>query len=319
MVLLRMLCGPVMVVSCCVVLVACSAVNQDDDRPRHRYADLDRFGYVLTNAFRATHPESIVTMADSTWKRPSDEMAIELWIDQNLEYQAPRGTYIALAFAVRQDGDSGRIHYTAAYDRASVPLQDFLGKLSAESSTLSAAIRRIGRLGNVPAKQALDEELEKMGRTKEVTTVIELKEPLTVSDIRKRKHLGYGNAIFSPATAAGPPIYWDYRTTWFCQHCGEDREGMTDDFRFWVNRLESTDEAALNEFGLSLTRLRQVARAGKVYGYIEHDANPVLLRKLLKQDHIRTMYLVRTQAHCADIELNECVPGPWPKNDELRG
>ncbi|MET8006880.1 hypothetical protein [Nonomuraea glycinis] len=313
--ILQMLRRAAMVVSCCALLVACGVVDRDDE-PRHRYTDLLRFGYVLTNAFRATHPEFMVISGDIPWSRAPDEMAIELWADQNFDHQTRSGPYPPLAFAIRQDRDSGRIHYTTPHDRVPVPLRDLLGSLGVESSALSSAIRRIGRPD--AAKKAIDEELKEVGRSKEVTAVVELEVPLTMSDIRKRKHLSDGNAIFSPATADGPPIYWDSRITEFCRSCGGSSDGMTDDFRFWVHLLEPVDEAVLDEFGLSLARLREVARAGKVHGFIAYDANPVLLRKLLKQDYVRTMHFVRTRQHC-DPDLDGCVPGSWPKDDELYG
>lgn len=314
--------GAALAALCCAILTACSVLDQDDDRSRYRYTDIVRFGYVIANAFRATHPEFRLAQGDVAWGRPSDEMAIELQVEPN--FGRVPGASVPLIFAIRQDGDSGRIYYTDPHDRIPVSFRKVLSPLGAQSpetNTLAEAIRRVGWRDavTVPGKKAVDEKLKRAGRAKEVTAVVELKEPLTMSEIRSRKHLSRSNAIFSPAVAGGAPVYWDHRIDWFCQPCGGEGDQMTSDFRAWVSSLEPADEAVLNEFGLSLGRLREVARAGKVYGYIEHDANPVLLRKLLKEDYVSTMYLVQTREYCADDDFGKCVSGSWPKGDRLNG
>ncbi|GGL18409.1 hypothetical protein Sme01_72580 [Sphaerisporangium melleum] len=316
--------GPALLALCCAVVVACSAPHQGEDQRRlvHDYTDIDRFGYVIANAFRATHPEYRLTEAGYAQVHRADEMAIELRIEPALTSDIV-GSAKAI-FSVRQDGTSGRIYYTDTYNRTLVSVRDVVRQLDAKSPqlpVLTAALSHLGRRDdkNVPSKKVVDDELKRAGRAKEVTAVVELEDPLTASDIRSRGYLSLNNAVFLPASSGGAPIAWDYYPTWFCSTCGGDDRHMTSDFQTWVSFLQPSDDAALRPLGLSLARLREAAHSGKIYGYVEYDANPDLLRELLKKDYVKTMYLVRTRKYCMDSALGECVPGRWPKTDHLYG
>lgn len=306
-------CGPVIAGLCCVLLTACGILGQ----AQHRYTDLSHFGYVVANAFRATHPEYRVTHGNRAWEREPDEMAVELTIESNLVSHLD-GVYVAVNFATRQDADSGRLFYTHSHSRDQVRLQDVFQQVETQTpgtSALTTALRRLGTDDARPKKD-VDDQLKQTGRTKDVTVVVEWKEPMTADDIRSRTKTYPSNAVFSPATQGEPPVYWDQVLTPFCSGCDWSRDEVTDDFRLWVNRLEPSDDDALRHFGLGLARLRKVAGAGRIYGYVERDADPALLRTLLAEDYVKTMHLVRTRDHCEEVDdSHECVPAPWPEDD----
>lgn len=266
-------CGPVIAGLCCVLLTACGILGQ----AQHRYTDLSHFGYVVANAFRATHPEYRVTHGNWAWEREPDEMAVELTIESNLVSHLD-GVYAAVNFATRQDADPGRLFYTHSHNRDQVRLQDVFQQVETQTpgtSALTTALRRIGTDDARPKKD-VDDQLKQAGRTKDVTVVVEWKEPMTADDIRSRTKTYPSNAVFSPAT----------------------------------------QDDALRHFGLGLARLRKVAGAGRIYGYVERDADPALLRKLLAEDYVKTMHLVRTRDHCEEADdSEECAPAPWPEDD----
>ncbi|MDA0640969.1 MULTISPECIES: hypothetical protein [Nonomuraea] len=306
---------PVLAGLCCATLMSCGFLDQDRGEPRHRYSDITEFGHVVANAFRITHPEYSLTRADWAWEREEGEMAVELGIEPLLGPE----TGASANFLIRQDSDSGRLYYTEPYGRAHLQVENVLHELDTlpDTTALTMTLRRLGRSGaeTVPAKKEVDEVLKEIGRTKDVTAVVEWKKPMTAEDVRSRKHLHFDNAILAPPTRRDPIVYWDYSPRPYCQSCQGSSDRMTQSFEAWVNRLEPSDEPALRHFGLSLDRLRKAA-SGKSYGYIEQDANPVLLRKLLKLNHVKTMYIVRTRDHCEDDEHGECVPAAWPKDDD---
>jgi hypothetical protein len=247
-------------------------------------------------------------------------MAIELSIAANWEPEAEAGQTATIA--LRQDESSGRIYYSAPEDHTAVPVGDLLKPLaprSREAVELRTAFDALGQNDtNKPVdKGALDEKLRQAGQTKAVTAVVELKEPLTVADIRRQGYLSLNKVIFAPAKD-GPPVYWDGFTT-FCGNCNGDSDRITTDFRSWVATLSPSDEVALSQFGLRLERLRDAARNGKIHGYYVKEANPALLRRLLKKDYVRTMHIVRVDKYCADYELGQCQPGRWPKENRLEG
>ncbi|MFI7701152.1 hypothetical protein [Nonomuraea sp. NPDC049480] len=290
---------------CSVLLMACGAA---DSIPR--YTDIDHFGYVMANAFRASHPEYVVGSGDYAFERRPDEMAIDLHASPNGESSGA-----VAAFGIRQDRDSGGFSCTIGGDREPVPLEAAVRRLDTpESQALSAALRRVGQRGG-SAKEDVDAALQQASRTKEVTAVVELTQPLTADEIRGRKHLPVNNGVFSPALG-GTPVYWDSRVGLFCHVCGGDGDAVTRDFRHWVDSLLPSDEPALQHFGLGLARLNEAARAGRIHAYIQHAENPALLRKLLKQDYVKTMYIVRVAGHCADDEPDECS---WPGDGQLYG
>jgi hypothetical protein len=290
---------------CSVLLTACGAT---DSMPR--YTDIDRFGYVMANAFRASHPEYVVSSGDYAFERQSDEMAIDLHASPNGESSGA-----AAAFGIRQDRDSGSFTFTIGGDREPVSLGEAVRRLDTpESQALSAALRRVG-WGRGPMKEDVDAALRRAGRTKEVTAVVELTRPLTADEIRGRKHLPVNNGIFSPVLS-GTPVYWDSRLGLFCHVCGGEGDALTQDFRHWVGSLLPSDEPALQHFGLGLARLKEAARAGRIHAYIQHAENPVLLRKLLKEDYVKTMHIVRIADHCDNDEPGECS---WPGDGQLYG
>ncbi|MGW0808166.1 hypothetical protein [Nonomuraea sp. NPDC002799] len=298
--------GKVMTAGLCwVLLAACGAA---DSIPR--YTDIDHFGYVVANAFRASHPEYVVGSGDYAFERRPEEMAIDLRASPNGESSGA-----VAAFGIRQDRDSGDFSYTIGGDREPVPREEAVRRLDTpESHDLSAALRQVGH-GRGPAKQHVDAVLRQAGRTKEVTAVVELTRPLTADEIRGRKHLPVDNGVFSPALG-GTPVYWDSRAGLFCHVCGGAGDAVTQDFRNWVGSLLPSDEPALQHFGLDLARLKDAARAGRIHAYIQQAENPVLLRKLLKQDYVKTMYVVRVADHCSSDEPDECS---WPGDDQLYG
>ncbi|MEV4895262.1 hypothetical protein AB0K48_38395, partial [Nonomuraea sp. NPDC055795] len=246
---------------CFLLLPACSGATPKDDQTRisYKYAHIDRFGYVAANAFRTTYPEYRLMLGDYAWGREVDEMAIELRIEKN---PAPISRLSpAVNLVMRQDKASGRIFYTRPHDRRALPLLDIIPQRS-KTPVLMAALRRVGSpvSSKRPNKQAVDDELKRVGATEAVTAVVELSEPLTAKDIRSREYLSLNNAVFSPSVEGGQLVYWDYYTTWFCQGCGGDNTRMTSDFRAWVSSLTPSDDAVLGQFGLSLARLKDVAR-----------------------------------------------------------
>ncbi|MEV0197829.1 hypothetical protein [Nonomuraea sp. NPDC050691] len=174
---------------CWVLLAACGGA---DSIPR--YTDIDHFGHVVANAFRASHPEYVVNSGDYAFGRRPDEMAVDLHASPNGESSGA-----VAAFGIRQDRDSGGFSYTLGGDHKPVPLEEAARRLDTpESRDLSAALRRVGQ-GGGPAKQDVDAALRRVGRTKEVTAVVELTRPLTVDEIRGRRHLPVTNGVFSPA------------------------------------------------------------------------------------------------------------------------
>ncbi|MEV4478042.1 hypothetical protein [Nonomuraea sp. NPDC049504] len=304
------------------LLVACTTVRGNDEYQRRNitYTEIDHFGYVMANAFRATHPEYAVTLGEPLWGRRPKEMAIELRIVANWEPESKSGRTAALA--IRQDEFSGRIYYSAPEDRTAVPERALLNSLAPRSRQAVELRTTFGSLGQggtdeLVDKGAVDEQLKQAGQTKVITVVVELKEPLTVADVRRKGYLSLNKVIFASAKGE-PPVYWDGFTT-FCGDCYGDSERITNDFRSWVSALSPSDEDALSHFGLRLERLRETARAGKIAGYLVKEANPGLLRRLLQKDYVRTLHIVRIDEYCADYELGECVPGRWPKENRLEG
>ncbi|MEV1005534.1 hypothetical protein [Nonomuraea sp. NPDC050202] len=262
----------------------------------------------MANAFRASHPEYVVDSGDYAFERRSGEMAIDLHVSPNEEASGA-----VAAFSIRQDRDSGGFSYTVGGDRKPVPLGEAVRRLDTpESHALSAALRRVGQ-GSGPAKEDVDAVLRRVSRAKEVTAVVELTRPLTMDEIRSRKHLPVNNGVFSPPLG-GTLAYWDSQVGTFCQVCGGDGDAVTQDFRHWVDSLLPSDEPALQHFGLGLARLKDAARAGRIHAYLQQAENPALLRKLLKQDYVKTMYIVRVADHCANGESDECS---WPDDEQL--
>ncbi|SEF77551.1 hypothetical protein SAMN05444920_101616 [Nonomuraea solani] len=264
----------------------------------------------MANAFRASHPEYVVSSESYAFERRPDEMAIVMNASHNQQTSG-----VVQAFGIRQDQNSGGFSYATGDDRHPVRLEEALRRLDApESQALSAALRRVGRDGG-PMKEEVDAALRKVGRSNEVTAVVELARPLTANEIRDRKHLPVDNGIFSPALG-GAPVYWDIHSGTFCKVCGGGGDQITQDFRNWVGSLGPSDGPGLQYFGLILPRLKDVARAGKIYGYIQHAEDPVLLRKLLKQKYVKSMYIVRVADHCADEMPENCS---WPGDRQLYG
>jgi len=304
------------------LLVACTAARDNDEHQRrsHTYTEINRFGYVMANAFRASHPEYTVSSGEPLWGRRPEEMAIELSVAPNWEPASEAGRTATLA--IRQDETSGRIYYSASEDRMAAPEGDLLKSLaprSREAVELRTAFEALGQGGtDEPVdKSAVDEQLKQAGRTKAITVVVELKKPLTVADVRRKGYLSLNKVIFAPAKGE-PPVYWDGFTT-FCGNCYGDSDRITIDFRSWVSTLSPSDEVALDRFGLRLERLRKAARAGKIAGYLAKEANPALLRRLLKKGYVRTLHIIRIDEYCADYELGKCVPGRWPEENRLEG
>jgi hypothetical protein len=303
---------------CSALLAACDTTDpkQGEFSHAHRYTQIDRFGYVIANAFRVAHPEYAVTLGQYASVRTPGEMAIEVHGEPN--WHSPFTTKANVVFDIRQDGGTGDIYFSATGDRAPIgndvaPL-DLISR-SQPAQALAVALHRIGARDE-SGKEDVDEALKKVGRTKEVTAVVALKEPMRADDIRQRGYLTLSNAIFSSAKE-GTPIYWDYRETWFCRNCGGNSDLVTSDFRSWVDSLEPVDDAALHNFGLSLDLLKKAARTGKIYGYIETDADPSLLRRLLKKNYVKNMYIVSIQKHCKDFDQSDCIPDSWPKVGQL--
>ncbi|MEU4234110.1 hypothetical protein AB0F17_58390 [Nonomuraea sp. NPDC026600] len=279
---------------CSVLLTGCSVAQPH----AYRYTDIDRFGYVTANAFRVTHPEYTIRRGDYVMPRSAGEMAIQLELEPNWYSTLPKTTLV-----IRQDKASGRISYSSP---------DLQG-----APALTRALRRVGPPdGDKPAKKAVGERLKEAGRGSAVTVVVELEKPLTAEGIRSRGYLSLNNALFSSAEG-GPPIYWDYFETWFCANCGGASDQVTYDFQSWADSLGPEDDASLQQFGLSRDRLVKASQAGRVHGYVVPDANPALLRQLLKKSHVKTMYLVNSQKYCKDSDFSKCKPALWPKNDQL--
>ncbi|MEV4808045.1 hypothetical protein AB0K18_49365 [Nonomuraea sp. NPDC049421] len=290
---------------CAMLMAACSVVDSTSI-----YTDVDRFGYVTANAFRVSHPEYVVDYGDRAFQRRPDEMAIDVHVSANME-----GEGAVASFSIRQDEASGRISYTMGGDRRPVPLGEAIRRLDTpDSRKLASALRRVGK-GGEPAKEEVDATLQRVSRAKKVTAVVELARPMTIDEIRSHKHLPVDNGVFSPALSE-VPVYWDNMLGTFCRMCGGDGDEITQDFRRWVDSLQSSDEQALQHFGLSVARLKDAARNGKIYGFLRPAENPLLLRKLLKQDYVKSIHIVRIADHCTKDDPNECQ---WPEDERLYG
>jgi hypothetical protein len=157
--------------------------------------------------------------------------------------------------------------------------------------------------------------LGRAGRAKEVTAVVVCTRPLTMDEIRGRKHLAVDDVLFSPPHG-GAPISWDGRPGTFCHGCGGDGDAITEGLPALGGSLEPSDEPALRHSGLSLARLKGAAQAGRIPAYVQVAEKPVLLRKLLKHDPIKAMHIMRVADHCAGDASDDCT---WPEDEHLFG
>ncbi|MFG1877520.1 hypothetical protein ACGFIV_21985 [Sphaerisporangium sp. NPDC049003] len=227
-----------------------------------------------------------------------------------------------MKLAIRQDGKSGRIYFSSPSDRKSIDMSRALYGSESKpqgAAVLTQALSRIGMPGNdAPSKKNVEDVLKSAGRTRSVTAVVELKRPMKADEIRRGGYLHFANALFSPAKGK-VPIYWDSKSPMFCHNCDSDSFSITRTFRSWVASLRPEDDFLLQQFGLSLDRVSKVARAGNIYGYVEVDANPILLGRLLSKSHVKTMYIVNIKENCEDYGIGPCEPSLWPRSTQLNG
>ncbi|GGO79731.1 hypothetical protein GCM10012289_64720 [Nonomuraea cavernae] len=174
-------------------------------------------------------------------------------------------------------------------------------------------------LNSISSKQEIHRILSGAGRAKGVTALVELETPMTAEQIRDKGYITFTNALFEPA-AEPAPVYWDSRSTMFCRACSGDSHALTEEFRSWVSTLTPDDDSTLRQFGLTYDRLTKASSAGKIYGYIEAESNPILLREILKKSHVKTIHVIGINKNCElDEDGRTCHSFLWPKSTQLNG
>ncbi|MEV0597441.1 hypothetical protein [Nonomuraea cavernae] len=304
-----------------LLLGACTTSEPSADELEQDMAQLRRYGYVVANAFRATNPEYAVHGGNVPALRSFGELAIEMDVRPSWRVDPFVNDYATVA--IRQNSDTGQNHFSHPADRTPMDKSVAIhgsAPMPGEAFALRSAVRRMGSpLNGTSSKREIDRILSGAGRTKGVTALVELAKPMTAEQIRNKGYITFTNALFAPATDRAT-VYWDSRITMFCQGCSGNSHALTEEFRSWVSTLSPDDDSTLRQFGLSYDRLIESSNTGKIYGYIEAESNPILLRELLKKSHVKTMYVIGVTKNCElDEDGRTCHPFLWPKSTQLNG
>jgi hypothetical protein len=79
---------------------------------------------------------------------------------------------------------------------------------------------------------------------------------------------------------------YDFRLT----HAAFNRDDPISGFRSWVHSLHDSDRGALAQVGVSLTKLRDVAREGLVHGFIVDSTTTDVLLKMLNDPSVAAVH-----------------------------
>ncbi|MFF5244413.1 hypothetical protein ACFY3V_09050 [Streptosporangium sp. NPDC000095] len=194
--------------------------------------------------------------------------------------------------------------------------QDFFGRVRRLPLGHTSNTRLSQSLFNVGTRLAPKDEvravLARLPADLSALAVVEFEQPLGEADLKAftKRHGSCAERIVYERRPGSLPITWgfDYWTDpmelgisgdMTEEMCG----GGLPQFRDWVGRLRDHDDANLRSFDLSLNRLREAAKAGLAYGYVDQLSSVRELRELLKDPRVRTIRL-------ADVAFNLDRPRP---------
>ncbi|MEV4115465.1 hypothetical protein [Nonomuraea sp. NPDC049695] len=117
---------------------------------------------------------------------------------------------------------------------------------------------------------SIDKTLARMPQSLRVFAVVELKDPLHPSDLKKVPTGFITDVFFSPLVSGRRPVFWRMGPgceSMFLPPCKSDTDVVAQ-FKSWVGMLQPSDGKALAQLGLDLGLLRMAATDSKIYGFV---------------------------------------------------
>ncbi|WP_327092608.1 hypothetical protein OIE66_18835 [Nonomuraea sp. NBC_01738] len=245
------------------------------------------------NAFTVINPGyRIVLDGDAPPEREGDDyrLAVDvspLWSDVNYSDTWPVGE-----LAITQNAQTGKVHVPHL---PITRMQSIIQQPLRAIDEASGATKRAKRL------------LSNIGPGVDLGAYVEYATGQTAAVISA------GRVVLSQGDAK-KSFYWELgpcKTKGLPESCNE--RSAQDQFRQWVDLLQTADAPMLRDVGLSLRDLQSAAHQGRVVGSIEIGKSPFELKSILGSPNVRMVYVTSARLRCSPQDRIECRFHPLPK------
>ncbi|MEV4159954.1 hypothetical protein [Nonomuraea dietziae] len=277
---LTLLIAPIIALSC----FGCSedrAPTESQSSPAAKVAavsqlDRQRARAVLGNAIMVANPEYLVEAEDPSFIEPSGAEGFRLPF-----------TVKPLGFESLTKKEPWLRRYEVVATKA--------GDLVMEPPRLPATTMTGFIAGvNDPKTSNIDHLLARMPKLLRVFAVVELRNPLTKSELQKSPSGFITDVFFSPFSAELRPIFWRIGpgcAGMFLPPCQSDTDIIAQ-FTNWVSILRDSDHATLASLGLNLSEIRAAAASPRIYGYVI-DGPPETVRAYATGPNIKAAEIIQ--------------------------